>query len=75
MVNDLPTPPDVALTTSSAILTGLAGLEPTTYGLGNRRSIQLSYSPPLINYALRHDGVESRGGNRNRTSAKAEEFY
>ena len=25
--------------------TGLAGVEPTTYGLGNRCSILLSYSP------------------------------
>ena len=33
-------------------LTGLAGLEPTTYGLGNRRSIRLSYSPITGNYAL-----------------------
>jgi hypothetical protein len=31
----------------SLVRTGLAGLEPTTYGLGNRRSIRLSYSPTI----------------------------
>ena len=32
--------------------TGLAGLEPTTYGLGNRRSIRLSYSPINGHYGV-----------------------
>ncbi len=48
----LPIAPHVVPATLTEFLnTGLAGLEPTTYGLGNRRSIRLSYSPTGMNYA------------------------
>ena len=46
-------PPDVVPATANSWQnTGLAGLEPTTYGLGNRRSIRLSYSPTGMNGRL-----------------------
>ena len=47
--------------TSSISITGLAGLEPTTYGLGNRRSIRLSYSPITGHYSILAPGGPSLG--------------
>ena len=54
-MGNLHTPPDLGPATKyilELMITGLAGLEPTTYGLGNRRSIRLSYSPTGMNYAF-----------------------
>ena len=54
-------------------MTGLAGLEPTTYGLGNRRSIRLSYSPMRNHYSILAPREGSALGRASKLSAKAGE--